>query len=334
VVFLKPAVYFDEYGEDDALQCLLCPRHCIIKPNQVGFCGVRRNVDGMLYSLNYGQLTSIAVDPIEKKPLYHFFPGEKILSVGSWGCNLKCDFCQNWEISKQRPKTVKRVMPQQLIQIALERESQGIAFTYNEPIVSFEFILDTSRAAAKEGIYSVLVTNGVIDEEPMDLLSQSVRAMNIDLKGWNDDFYRNEIGTDKRNVLRSIETAKKVGTHLELTTLIIPGKNDSTEEMIEEAKWISEISKDIPLHINRYHPSYKSEIPPTPPESLTMLAEVAKEYLRYVYVGNASLPGLSDTICPHCGNLLIERKGMRSSVVGIDEKGRCNKCQEEIPVVF
>ncbi|MBN2219203.1 MAG: AmmeMemoRadiSam system radical SAM enzyme [Kosmotogaceae bacterium] len=331
---MKPAVYFDEYGEDKVLQCLLCPLHCIIKPDQVGFCGVRKNVDGMLYSLNYGQLTSIAVDPIEKKPLYHLFPGEKILSIGSWGCNLRCNFCQNWEISKQRPKAVKRVMPQQLIQIALERESRGIAFTYNEPIVSFEFILDTSRAAAKEGIYSVLVTNGVIDEEPMDLLSQSVRGMNIDLKGWNDEFYVKDIGTEKRFVLRSIEIAKKAGTHIELTTLIIPGKNDSPEEMREEAKWISELSKDIPLHINRYFPNYKSTIPPTSPDSLIQLAEVAKEYLRYVYVGNIDLPGLSDTMCPYCGNLLIERRGMRSSVVGIDEKGRCNKCQKEIPVVF
>lgn len=331
---MKPAVYFDEYGEEKVLQCLLCPLHCIIKPDQVGFCGVRKNVDGMLYSLNYGQLTSIAIDPIEKKPLYHLFPGEKILSVGSWGCNLRCNFCQNWEISKQRPKTVMRVMPQQLIQIALERESRGIAFTYNEPIVSFEFILDTSRAAAKEGIYSILVTNGVIDEEPMDLLSQSVRGMNIDLKGWNDEFYVKDIGTEKRVVLRSIETARKAGTHIELTTLIIPGKNDSPEEMREEAKWISGLSKDIPLHINRYFPNYKSTIPPTSPDSLIQLAEVAKEYLRYVYVGNIDLPGLSDTTCPYCGNLLVERKGMRSSVVGIDEKGRCNNCQKEIPIVF
>lgn len=331
---MKPAVYFDEYGEEKVLQCLLCPLHCIIKPDQVGFCGVRKNVDGMLYSLNYGQLTSIAIDPIEKKPLYHLFPGEKILSVGSWGCNLRCDFCQNWEITKQRPKTVMRVMPQQLIQIALERESRGIAFTYNEPIVSFEFILDTSRAAAKEGIYSILVTNGVIDEEPMDLLSQSVRGMNIDLKGWNDEFYVKDIGTEKRVVLRSIETARKAGTHIELTTLIIPGKNDSPEEMREEAKWISGLSKDIPLHINRYFPNYKSTIPPTSPDSLIQLAEVAKEYLRYVYVGNIDLPGLSDTTCPYCGNLLVERRGMRSSVVGIDEKGRCNNCQKEIPIVF
>ncbi|MCB1222498.1 MAG: AmmeMemoRadiSam system radical SAM enzyme, partial [Mesotoga sp.] len=321
-------------GEEKVLQCLLCPLHCIIKPDQVGFCGVRKNVDGMLYSLNYGQLTSIAIDPIEKKPLYHLFPGEKILSVGSWGCNLRCNFCQNWEISKQRPKTVMRVMPQQLIQIALERESRGIAFTYNEPIVSFEFILDTSRAAAKEGIYSILVTNGVIDEEPMDLLSQSVRGMNIDLKGWNDEFYVKDIGTEKRVVLRSIETARKAGTHIELTTLIIPGKNDSPEEMREEAKWISGLSKDIPLHINRYFPNYKSTIPPTSPDSLIQLAEVAKEYLRYVYVGNIDLPGLSDTTCPYCGNLLVERRGMRSSVVGIDEKGRCNNCQKEIPIVF
>jgi len=174
----------------------------------------------------------------------------------------------------------------------------------------------------------------VIDEEPMDLLSQSVRGMNIDLKGWNDEFYVKDIGTEKRVVLRSIETARKAGTHIELTTLIIPGKNDSPEEMREEAKWISGLSKDIPLHINRYFPNYKSTIPPTSPDSLIQLAEVAKEYLRYVYVGNIDLPGLSDTTCPYCGNLLVERRGMRSSVVGIDEKGRCNNCQKEIPIVF
>ncbi|HPD37334.1 MAG TPA: AmmeMemoRadiSam system radical SAM enzyme [Mesotoga infera] len=331
---MKPAVYFDEYDEGSTLQCLLCPRHCVIKQGEVGFCKTRRNVDGMLYSLNYGQLTSIAIDPIEKKPLFHFFPGETILSVGSWGCNLSCEFCQNWEISKDRPKVIKHVMPQQLIQIATERKSKGIAFTYNEPVVSFEFILDTSRAASKEGIYSVLVTNGVIEREPMELLSQSMRAMNIDIKGWNDDFYRKEIGTEKANVLRSIEIAIKSGVHIELTTLIIPGKNDNLEEMEEEALWIKSLSPDIPLHINRYFPNYHYTVPATQVESLIELASKAKKHLNYVYVGNVVLEGYSDTFCPDCGNLLIERRGYNVIVSGVDEKGRCTSCQKEISLVF
>lgn len=331
---MKPAVYFDEYGEEGTLQCLLCPQHCIIRSNEVGLCKARKNVDGMLYSLNYGQLTSIAVDPMEKKPLFHFFPGETILSVGSWGCNLRCEFCQNWEISKERPKVIKRVMPQQLIQIALERESKGIAFTYNEPIVSFEFILDTSRAATKEGIYTVLVTNGVIDEEPMSLLSQSVRAMNIDIKSWNDKFYRSEIGIDKKYVLRSIEQSFSAGIHIELTTLVIPGKSDDLKDMEEEAKWISALSPDIPLHITRYFPNYHWDISPTSSDTLVQLARKAKEYLNYVYVGNIALENYANTYCPDCNNLLIERSPKGVRVCGIDEKGRCTSCQREIPVLF
>jgi pyruvate formate lyase activating enzyme len=331
---MKPAVYFDDYGEEGTLKCLLCPHNCVLRPDETGLCNVRKNVDGMLYSLNYGQLTSIAVDPMEKKPLFHFYPGESILSVGSWGCNLKCDFCQNWEISKERPKVIKRVVPQQLIQIATERLSRGIAFTYNEPIVSFEFILDTSRAAAKEGIYSILVTNGIIEREPMELLAQSVRAMNIDIKGWNEDFYRSEIGADRSIVLRSVEIALSAGTHVELTTLVIPGKSDDPKEMEEQVKWIGSLSPDIPLHINRYFPNYKCKIPPTSTEKLLELAEIARAELNYVYIGNASLEGQTDTYCKTCGNLLIQRKPGKISMSGIDEKGRCTGCQREIPLVF
>lgn len=325
---MKPAIYFDELDED-VLQCFLCPHHCVIKNGETGHCRVRKNVRGMLYSLNYGQLTAIAVDPMEKKPLYHFYPGSKILSVGSWGCNLNCDFCQNWEIAAKRPRIIRSVSPAQLIEIATSDSSEGIAFTYNEPAISFEFVLDTSRAAAKEGIYSIMVTNGLIESEPLELLLQSISAMNIDLKGWNDEFYKEIIGTDKENVLRTIEQAFKANVHIELTTLIIPGRNDSPEEMEEEVKWIAGLSKDIPLHLTRYFPNYECDIPETPLETLEELYQIAKKHLNYVYIGNVDNVERNSTYCPDCGKLLIERNGFQSKIIGVDEEGRCIGCGKE-----
>ncbi|WP_068348057.1 AmmeMemoRadiSam system radical SAM enzyme [Kosmotoga arenicorallina] len=329
---MKPAIYFNEL-EDDVLQCTLCPNRCIIKPGHVGICKARKNIKGMMYSLNYGELTSIAMDPIEKKPLYHYYPGSEILSVGSWGCNLQCDFCQNWEISKQRPKIINRVVPDQLIEIAKNRNSFGLAFTYNEPSVSFEFILDTARNAIREGIEIVLVTNGYIDEEPLNLLVQSVNAVNIDLKGWNSAFYR-KIGGEKKHVLKTIEKALQANVHVELTTLIIPGENDSAEDMVEEARWISSLSPDVPLHITRYYPAYKYDIPPTPIETLSKLWELARERLNYVYLGNIPDATESNTYCPSCGALLIERNGYSTEIKNLDEEGRCSKCGKEIPVIL
>jgi len=329
---MKPAIYFNEL-DDDVLQCMLCPNKCVIKPGQVGICKARKNIKGMMYSLNYGELTSIAMDPIEKKPLYHYYPGSEILSVGSWGCNLQCDFCQNWEISKQRPKTINRVIPDQLIEIAKSRESFGLAFTYNEPTVFFEFILDTARNAIREGIEIVLVTNGYIEEEPLGLLVQSVNAMNIDLKGWNPELYR-KLGGEKKYVMKTIEKALEAGIHVELTTLVIPGENDSAEDMAEEVRWISSLSPDVPLHITRYYPAYKYDKPATPLETLTRLWEIAREQLNYVYLGNIPATNESNTYCPSCGALLIERSGYSIEVKNLDEEGRCSKCGKEIPVIL
>ncbi|ACR80382.1 MULTISPECIES: AmmeMemoRadiSam system radical SAM enzyme [Kosmotoga] len=330
---MKPAIYFDEL-EGDVLQCHLCPNRCIIRPGETGICKARKNVKGMLYSLNYGELTSIGTDPIEKKPLYHFYPGTMIFSVGSWGCNLSCDFCQNWEISKGRPRIVQRVIPHQLIEIARSEGTPGLAFTYNEPTVSFEFVLDTSRAAAKEGIYSVLITNGYIEQEPLKLLVQSISAMNIDLKGWNDEFYAKELGASKKHVLDTIEFVLSAGVHVEITTLIIPGKNDSLDEMREEAKWLASLSRDIPLHITRYFPNYKYTIPPTDVKTLNELHNVAKEHLNYVYIGNVPSEDLNTTYCPDCGTSLIKRRGFDVEIANLTEESRCSNCGKEIPVIL
>lgn len=329
---MKQAVYFEELG-NDVLECRLCPHHCKIEPGRSGLCLSRKNLRGMLYSSNYGELTSIAVDPIEKKPLYHFYPGSEILSVGSWGCNLLCQFCQNWEISKSRPRIIRRVDPEQLVEISQENNSFGIAFTYNEPIVSFEFLLDTSRAASKEGIISLMVTNGVIEEEPLELLVQSVRAMNIDLKGWSDDFYRSHIGVEKKYVQRTIEKSFAAGVHVEITTLVIPGLNDSKDDMDQQARWIASLSEDIPLHLTRYFPNYKMEVPPTPPETIFSLCEVARQHLNYVYAGNIGASEAGDTRCPECGELLVKRRGYSVTVERLDSEGRCSNCGRNAAII-
>jgi pyruvate formate lyase activating enzyme len=330
---MKPAIYFDEL-ENSVIECLLCPHHCRIKPGDAGICGARINRNGMLYSLNYGELTSIGMDPVEKKPLYHYRPGKSVLSVGSWGCNMKCPHCQNWSIATKRPRHIQLVKPTQLLRIIDSEDSWGVAFTYNEPTVFFEFILDTARVAAKTGIETLLITNGYIERDPLELLIQSVSAMNIDLKGWNDDYYMKELGAKKEYVLRTIERAVEVGVHVEITTLIVTGKNDSLEELEEEFKWLSSLSKDIPLHLTRYYPAYKAEMPATNIELMKEAHKIAKKYLNYVYLGNVPEMEEGNTYCPECGALLIRRKGYNIELEKLDEKGRCTECGKEIPIIL
>ncbi|HCZ06495.1 MAG TPA: AmmeMemoRadiSam system radical SAM enzyme [Thermotogae bacterium] len=328
---MKPAVFYEE-RDDGSVQCKLCPHNCVMKEGQVGICKTRKNVKGMLYSLNYGQLTSIAMDPIEKKPIFHFHCGEMIFSLGSWGCNFKCQYCQNWEISQAKPP-VKLANPEQIVEMAIANGSGGIAYTYNEPMVWFEFMLDTSRLAAREGLYNVVVTNGYVSEEPLDLLLQSIHAMNIDLKGFNDDFYR-EIGGRREVVMKTIEKALKRHVHVEVTTLIIPTKNDRIEELEAEFEWIASLDKDIPLHLSRYHPAYKYDIPPTPVEELKKLYSIAKKYLNFVYLGNVWDPEYESTVCPDCGSMVIQRQGYKVTKVGMTEDGRCSKCGRQIAKMY
>ncbi|MDK2885619.1 MAG: pyruvate formate lyase activating enzyme [Thermosipho sp. (in: thermotogales)] len=323
----KMATFFEE--KDGGVVCNLCPHKCFLKEGQVGICGVRINENGILYTKNYGDISSIAMDPIEKKPLYHFNPGSQILSVGTWACNFKCKFCQNWEISQNKPQ-VKVVTPDQLVQIAITRGSKGIAYTYSEPIVWYEFVLDTSRIAHKKGLYNVLVTNGYIEIEPLKLLLQNIDAMNIDLKGFNDEFYKKECLGDYKNVLEVIKFAYEYGVHVEVTTLIIPGKNDREKDLINEFQALSEISKDIPLHLSRYFPAYKYEIPPTPVEKLKKIYLLAKEFLNFVYVGNVFDPEYETTICPECNTPVILREGYDVKILNLTKEGKCKICGREI----
>jgi len=328
VIVVREALFYEELN-DNTIRCTLCPHRCVLEDGKKGICGVRMNRGGVLYTLNYGELTSIAMDPIEKKPLFHFYPGTEILSISTWGCNMKCKFCQNWEISQQRP-AVRRVDPERIVRIAMEHGSKFIAYTYNEPIVWFEFVLDTSRLAAKEGIRNVLITNGFIEPEPLKLLLQTTHAVNIDLKGFNEEFYRKECLGELEAVKRSIEMVYEAGVHLEITTLIVPNGNDNVNELEEEFKWIASIDPDIPLHISRYFPNYKYTEPPTPKEKLISIYERAREHLNFVYIGNLWDEKYENTYCPDCGELLIRRVGYDVELVGIDEEGRCKRCERKI----
>lgn len=276
--------------------CWLCPHRCHLADGQTGFCRARQNQGGIIRSLNYGLLTSAALDPIEKKPLYHFHPGSHILSLGSFGCNLRCPFCQNYTISQAgsdgfagQRLPLDRVTPKEIVAAAQRLEETsgniGVAFTYNEPLVGYEFVYDTARLLKEVGLATVLVTNGQIEKDSWLHLLQYIDAVNIDLKGFTQSFY-DWIGGDIKTTKAAIEMAAEDGVHVEVTTLVIPGKNDSAAEMAAEAEWLAGISAELPLHLSRYFPRYQSKIPMTPAETLQNLRHVAEARLRFVHLGN------------------------------------------------
>ena len=277
-------------GADERIVCSLCPHHCRLADGETGFCRARTNESGAIRCKNYGRLTSVALDPIEKKPLYHFHPGSFILSVGSFGCNLRCPFCQNYTISMADGQSeTQDVTPAGLAALAhdLSRRPHGnigVAFTYNEPLLSYEFIMDTAPLLHERGLSVVLVTNGMIAPAPLEALLPHVDAMNIDLKGWQPDFYR-RLGGDLAAVKHTIARAVK-SCHVEVTTLIIPDQNDSAGDMEEEARWLASLSPDLPLHISRYFPRWHENTPATPIETIERLAAIARKHLRYVHKGN------------------------------------------------
>lgn len=270
--------------------CDICPRRCVLEEEQTGLCRARKNLGGIIICENYGKITSIALDPIEKKPLRLFYPGSKILSVGSYGCNLHCPFCQNSDIAAAGSGEVKTqyYSPENLIKKALELIPQGnigIAYTYNEPLVGYEYVRDCAQVGKQSDLKTVVVTNGLISDEPFRKLLPKINAMNIDLKGFTNRFYK-MIGGDLDTVKKTIVTAAKL-CHIEVTTLIVPGQNDSDEEITQLSKWLSAVNPKIPLHITRFFPRWKmSNATPTPVSTINRLAGIARKSLQYVYEGN------------------------------------------------
>ena len=269
------------------------------------------------------------MDPIEKKPLYHFYPGSTIFSVGFFGCNFHCPFCQNYTIS-QRVEKRKQISPESLVEMACESGSFGIAYTYSEPLIHFEYVQKAAELAHSRGLKNVLVSNGHLNPEPAKELLSIVDAANIDLKSFNPDFYRKELGGNFDSVLEFLSIASKK-TSLEVTTLVIPGKNDSDQEINQIAQFVSSLDSQIPLHLSCYYPTYKYSVGATPTERIVDLTGIAGEILEYVYPGNVGLRE-SNTFCPDCGSLLIRRAGYYTSVVGIKD-GRCSSCENPIPIV-
>jgi len=324
------ARYYNDYPEG-SVTCSLCPHNCTIRNGKYGKCGVRSNNKGILISKVYGLASAFHLDPIEKKPLYHFYPGNNILSLGSFGCNLKCNFCQNHQISQINKTKLPDgiyLSPQEIASRAKTLKNNiGLAFTYNEPVVWFEYMFDTAKLIKKSGMKTVLISNGFINPEPLKDLLPLIDAFNIDLKAFENDFYQNQTGGSLNPVLESIKTIADSGKHIELTMLIIPGLNDDSVIFEKMISWLSEnYGRNIVLHLSRYFPNYKSEIPMTPDKKLLNLYEIAKKKLYFTYLGNTSNRTGRDTHCPECGNLLIERKSYTVNRAGLDDKGTCSEC--------
>ncbi len=330
----RRALFYTKEG--NKIRCLLCPRRCLLSEGQVGFCGVRRMEQGELLADNYALCAALQWDPIEKKPLYHFYPGRQILSLGTYGCNLRCSFCQNWSLARGKPADdTAAITPAEVLAMIQRRkspaETAGVAYTYNEPSVWYEFVFDTARLLKEEGYRNTLVTNGYISCEPLQELLPYIDAMNIDLKAFSDSFYEKHCGATRSPVLETVERAAAVA-HVEVTCLLIPTLNDSPAEIARLSEWLAGVDPDLPLHFSRYFPSYQMTLPPTPAETMLMARKIAQEKLNYVYLGNIDLPGGSDTLCPQCGALLISRRGYRTRITGLSGN-ICLACGAEISLI-
>jgi pyruvate formate lyase activating enzyme len=324
---------------DTTVRCLLCPNYCVIQEGQVGICKDRKNIDGKLYSLSYGRIVAINIDPIEKKPLYHFLPMSTILSFGTAGCNFSCKNCQNWDIAQASPLSVpsNSYTPAQLIKAALAQNIRSIAFTYNEPTVFYEFMYETALLAKNNGIKTVLVSNGYINPQPLADMLPYLDAANIDLKSFDDNIYIKLNGGKLQPVLNTLKTLKDNGIWLEITNLIVPTYTDDLNMIENMVKWLIDNGfADVPLHFSRFFPAYKlSNLPPTPVETIMAAAKIARDNgIKYVYTGNVLDEKNNSTFCPQCGSLLIKRQGYHTSIIGIDKEGKCTKCGYTIAGVW
>jgi pyruvate formate lyase activating enzyme len=323
--------------DDETARCIVCPRMCTLKPGQRGFCGTKENQGGKIINLTYGLLSAIAVDPIEKKPLAHFYPGSLSLSISSVGCSFTCPWCQNWHLSTAKPGGgLKRVPPDYVVDMAHRQDCTSISYTYNEPLINLDYVEDTARLANKEGVKNVLVTNGYVSLEALGRVVDVIDAANVDWKGFTEEFYQKHCSADLQSVLDATVEMRKKGVHVEITFLIIPETNDGEDEARRMARYlVDNMGPDVPLHLSRFYPQYKfSHLPPTPVETLLRAREAAKaEGVHYVYVGNVPGKGYEDTVCPKCGETVIARVGYEITEWRLDDSNHCRHCGEPIPVI-
>ncbi|MBI5185996.1 MAG: AmmeMemoRadiSam system radical SAM enzyme [Nitrospinae bacterium] len=324
------AIHYERL-EGGKIRCGLCPQECVLAEGKSGICRGKKNIGGKLFAVNYGLAVSLALDPIEKKPLYHFFPGTSILSTGPNGCNFRCRFCQNWNIS-QGVAAVREISPGELAEEALRLKSIGLAYTYSEPFIWYEYVLEASREVRKLGMKNVLVTNGFVNEKPLRGLLPYIDAMNVDIKSMEDSFYKSLCSGRLEPVLRTVRIAHEEGCHVEITNLVIPTFNDSDGNFHELAEWIAGLDPDIPLHLSRYFPHYKLAVAPTPVETLARGRSIAMEKLNYVYVGNVSHEEWGDTFCPKCRNAVIKRHGYSVDRSNFRD-GKCCICGAYLPIL-
>jgi pyruvate formate lyase activating enzyme len=326
----REALYYEKL-EGTKVRCRLCPHLCGIADDAAGKCGLRENRGGTLVALSYGRTVTANADPIEKKPLYHFMPGSVILSIGPNGCTFTCDNCQNWHISQDKAPT-RYISPAELVELASHGGSIGVAFTYTEPLLWFEYLKDALPLLRAKGLKSVLVTNGFLNEEPARELSPLVDAFNVDLKSIRDDFYRKFCGGRVEPVKRFIEIAARV-SHVEVTNLVIPGLNDARKDLEDLVEWLAAVSPDIPLHFSRFFPQYRmTDRPPTSEKSLRTAFEIARKKLHYVYVGNIFIDGTEDTRCVKCGAVVVRRVGYEAQMIG--PGGTCPSCGTQVKGVW
>jgi pyruvate formate lyase activating enzyme len=336
---------FAEYGREKAeVLCTLCPNDCLIKEDAAGRCRVRHNVRGKLYTVIDDRCCSVNLDPIEKKPLYHYYPGSSILSLGTFGCNFSCLFCQNWTLSHADSKDLtpegirkvaKRITPDDALQYALDtrdRGNIGIAYTYNEPSIWYEFVFETAQLIKKHQMKNILVSNGYMKEKPLRALLPYIDAINIDIKSINPEFYKIYCKARLEPVLDFCKIAREQ-VLLEITNLVIPTLNDSDEDLQGLVDWIAtNLGSDVPIHFSRYHPDFKLDLPATPPATLERAHEIAVKKLKYVYVGNIAKTTWDHTFCPGCSRAVIEREYMGVTKCHLTEDNRCSFCQEKIAI--
>ncbi len=339
---MKEAMYYDIL-EDNRVRCKLCPFYCVIGDGKTGLCRARKNIEGKLYSLIYSKYTGSPFDPIEKKPLFHFYPNWKIMSLGTLGCNFACIFCQNFSTSqalvergeKCLSQFTREITPKEAVRIATstrDRGNAGIAYTYNEPLIGYEYVYETAQLAKKEGLKNVLVTNGYINQEPLKELLPFIDAMNVDIKSINPEFYTEYCKARLEPVLETCKTASKFCL-LEVTNLIIPTLNDKDEDFRKLSDWIAtNLGPEVPLHFSRYHPDYKLDIKATPVETLIKAREIASEKLHYVYMGNVWGADGENTYCHSCKKVVIGRSGYMITSYSLDKDNNCSFCSSKINV--